>query len=113
VEPSPLQRQHDLADMARAFHARMGGRRLIERKLLFDDHLKLADINQPTDLLQPDAVHDTALEPRCNAVLLRQCFVRRRCDGQQQAALADYVTIGECCTVLRRVFGEYRPGEEA
>jgi methylmalonyl-CoA mutase N-terminal domain/subunit len=30
-----------------------------------------------------------------------------------KAALADYVTIGECCTVLRRVFGEYRPTEAA
>jgi methylmalonyl-CoA mutase N-terminal domain/subunit len=30
-----------------------------------------------------------------------------------KAALADYVTIGECCEVLRRVFGEYRPGEAA
>jgi hypothetical protein len=28
-------------------------------------------------------------------------------------ALADYVTIGECCRVLRGVFGEYRPGEAA
>jgi methylmalonyl-CoA mutase N-terminal domain/subunit len=28
-----------------------------------------------------------------------------------KAALADYVTIGECCGVLRRVFGEYRPAE--
>jgi methylmalonyl-CoA mutase N-terminal domain/subunit len=28
-----------------------------------------------------------------------------------KAALADYVTIGECCTVLRGVFGEYRPNE--
>ena len=28
-----------------------------------------------------------------------------------KAALADYVTIGECCSVLRRVFGEYRPTE--
>jgi methylmalonyl-CoA mutase, N-terminal domain len=26
-----------------------------------------------------------------------------------KAALADYVTIGECCAVLREVFGEYRP----
>ena len=26
-------------------------------------------------------------------------------------ALAGYVTIGECCGVLRRVFGEYRPSE--
>jgi methylmalonyl-CoA mutase N-terminal domain/subunit len=30
-----------------------------------------------------------------------------------KAALADYVTIGECCRVLRDVFGEYRPGEAA
>jgi methylmalonyl-CoA mutase N-terminal domain/subunit len=30
-----------------------------------------------------------------------------------KAALADYVTIGECCTVLRGVFGEYLPGEAA
>jgi methylmalonyl-CoA mutase N-terminal domain/subunit len=30
-----------------------------------------------------------------------------------RAALADYVTIGECCAVLRGVFGEYRPGEAA
>jgi methylmalonyl-CoA mutase N-terminal domain/subunit len=30
-----------------------------------------------------------------------------------KAALADYVTIGECCMVLRGVFGEYRPGEAA
>jgi methylmalonyl-CoA mutase N-terminal domain/subunit len=30
-----------------------------------------------------------------------------------KAALADYVTIGECCTVLRGVFGEYRPTEFA
>jgi len=30
-----------------------------------------------------------------------------------KAALADYVTIGECCAILRSVFGEYRPGEEA
>ena len=30
-----------------------------------------------------------------------------------KAALADYVTIGECCGVLRSVFGEYRPGEAA
>jgi methylmalonyl-CoA mutase N-terminal domain/subunit len=30
-----------------------------------------------------------------------------------KAALADYVTIGECCRVLRSVFGEYRPGEAA
>jgi methylmalonyl-CoA mutase N-terminal domain/subunit len=30
-----------------------------------------------------------------------------------KAALADYVTIGECCSVLRAVFGEYRPGEAA
>ncbi len=30
-----------------------------------------------------------------------------------KAALADYVTIGECCAVLRRVFGEYHPGEAA
>ncbi len=28
-------------------------------------------------------------------------------------ALADYVTIGECCRVLRSVFGEYHPGEAA
>ncbi len=28
-----------------------------------------------------------------------------------KAALGDYVTIGECCGVLRRVFGEYRPTE--
>ncbi len=28
-----------------------------------------------------------------------------------KAALADYVTIGECCRVLRSVFGEYRPVE--
>jgi methylmalonyl-CoA mutase N-terminal domain/subunit len=28
-----------------------------------------------------------------------------------KAALADYVTIGECCYVLRSVFGEYRPTE--
>ena len=28
-------------------------------------------------------------------------------------ALADYVTIGECCRVLRGVFGEYRPMEVA
>jgi methylmalonyl-CoA mutase N-terminal domain/subunit len=30
-----------------------------------------------------------------------------------KAALADYVTIGECCAVLRGVFGEYRPTEAA
>jgi methylmalonyl-CoA mutase, N-terminal domain len=30
-----------------------------------------------------------------------------------KAALADYVTIGECCEVLRGIFGEYRPGEAA
>jgi methylmalonyl-CoA mutase N-terminal domain/subunit len=30
-----------------------------------------------------------------------------------KAALADYVTIGECCAVLRGVFGEYHPGEAA
>ncbi|HEV2415376.1 MAG TPA: methylmalonyl-CoA mutase family protein, partial [Candidatus Dormibacteraeota bacterium] len=30
-----------------------------------------------------------------------------------KAALADYVTIGECCRVLRAVFGEYHPGEAA
>jgi methylmalonyl-CoA mutase N-terminal domain/subunit len=30
-----------------------------------------------------------------------------------KAALADYVTIGECCTVLRQVWGEYRPPELA
>jgi methylmalonyl-CoA mutase N-terminal domain/subunit len=28
-----------------------------------------------------------------------------------KAALADYVTIGECCRVLRGVFGEYHPTE--
>jgi methylmalonyl-CoA mutase N-terminal domain/subunit len=30
-----------------------------------------------------------------------------------KAALADYATIGECCAVLRAVFGEYRPREAA
>ena len=30
-----------------------------------------------------------------------------------KAALADYVTIGECCAVLRRVWGEYQPPEVA
>ncbi len=30
-----------------------------------------------------------------------------------KAALADYVTIGECCRVLRGVFGEYQPQEAA
>src|SRR5690349_4247268 len=30
-----------------------------------------------------------------------------------KSALADYVTIGECCRVLRSVFGEYHPGEAA
>jgi methylmalonyl-CoA mutase N-terminal domain/subunit len=30
-----------------------------------------------------------------------------------KAALAAYVTIGECCGVLRKVFGEYRPHEAA
>ena len=30
-----------------------------------------------------------------------------------KAALADYVTIGECCEVLRNVFGEHRPGQAA
>jgi methylmalonyl-CoA mutase N-terminal domain/subunit len=30
-----------------------------------------------------------------------------------KAALADYLTIGECCSVLRRVWGEYRPPEAA
>jgi methylmalonyl-CoA mutase N-terminal domain/subunit len=28
-----------------------------------------------------------------------------------KAALADYMTIGECCAVLRGIFGEYRPTE--
>ena len=30
-----------------------------------------------------------------------------------KAALADYATIGECCAVLRGVFGEYQPKEAA
>src|SRR5919108_549298 len=30
-----------------------------------------------------------------------------------KAALAAYATIGECCRVLRGVFGEYHPGEAA
>jgi methylmalonyl-CoA mutase N-terminal domain/subunit len=30
-----------------------------------------------------------------------------------KAALAGYVTIGECCSVLRKVWGEYRPPEAA
>jgi len=30
-----------------------------------------------------------------------------------KAALADYITIGECCGVLREIFGEYRPSEAA
>ncbi len=30
-----------------------------------------------------------------------------------KTALADYVTIGECCSALRGVFGEYRPGDNA
>ncbi len=30
-----------------------------------------------------------------------------------KAALAEYATIGECCSVLRGVFGEYQPGEAA
>jgi methylmalonyl-CoA mutase N-terminal domain/subunit len=30
-----------------------------------------------------------------------------------KAALAGYATIGECCAVLREVFGEYQPGEAA
>ena len=30
-----------------------------------------------------------------------------------KAALADYVTIGECCRVLRQVWGEYQPPEAA
>jgi methylmalonyl-CoA mutase, N-terminal domain len=30
-----------------------------------------------------------------------------------KAALADYVTIGECCATLRQVWGEYRPPEAA
>jgi methylmalonyl-CoA mutase N-terminal domain/subunit len=30
-----------------------------------------------------------------------------------KAALADYVTIGECCTTLREVWGEYQPPEVA
>ncbi|HEX9560732.1 MAG TPA: methylmalonyl-CoA mutase family protein [Candidatus Dormibacteraeota bacterium] len=30
-----------------------------------------------------------------------------------KVALADYVTIGECCSVLRKVWGEYRPPEGA
>ena len=28
-----------------------------------------------------------------------------------KAALADYITIGECCDVLRGVFGEYQPSQ--
>jgi methylmalonyl-CoA mutase N-terminal domain/subunit len=28
-----------------------------------------------------------------------------------KAALADYITIGECCNVLRGVFGEYQPSQ--
>jgi methylmalonyl-CoA mutase, N-terminal domain len=30
-----------------------------------------------------------------------------------KAALADYITIGECCSVLRQVWGEYHPPESA
>jgi len=30
-----------------------------------------------------------------------------------KAALARYVTIGECCAVLRKVWGEYQPPEAA
>jgi len=30
-----------------------------------------------------------------------------------KSALAEYATIGECCSVLRSVFGEYQPGDEA
>jgi hypothetical protein len=30
-----------------------------------------------------------------------------------KAALADYITIGECCSVLRKVWGEYHPPEAA
>ena len=26
-------------------------------------------------------------------------------------AIADYITIGECCNVLRGVFGEYEPSQ--
>jgi methylmalonyl-CoA mutase N-terminal domain/subunit len=39
--------------------------------------------------------------------------VDRRLADLERAALADYVTIGECCAVLRGVFGEYQPGEAA
>jgi methylmalonyl-CoA mutase N-terminal domain/subunit len=57
---------------------------------------------------------------RPKAVFDRHCAaIERAARGTEnlmpplKAALADYVTIGECCAVLRGVFGEYRPTEAA
>src|SRR5438270_1546251 len=55
---------------------------------------------------------------RPNAVVEKHlAAIRKAAQGSSnlmpllKAALADYVTIGECCEVLRGVFGEYRPVE--
>jgi methylmalonyl-CoA mutase N-terminal domain/subunit len=45
------------------------------------------------------------------AAIQRAARARENLMPVLKAALADYVTIGECCAVLRGVFGEYRPTE--
>jgi methylmalonyl-CoA mutase N-terminal domain/subunit len=84
--------------------------------------------SQPVEIMKISARHQVAQSralKRLRARRSQAAVDRHRADIERvargsgnlmpplKAALADYVTIGECCDVLRGVFGEYHPGEAA
>jgi hypothetical protein len=88
--PAPLNHaQDDFSAGSSSFAVIMGGFGLRQWKLLVDDDLQLSGVDQTANFLQPDAVHVAAFEPRRDAVLFRQCLVRRRYDTEKQTALLD------------------------
>ncbi len=68
---------------------------------------------QARALKQLRARRDPAVVARRLADIERAARGTKNLMAPLKAALADYITIGECCAALRKVWGEYQPPEVA
>ena len=116
--------QRRIADSAYRFQARVeAGERVVVGVNRYtndaQDKVQIMKVGPRHQAAQARALKKLRGRRDERAVARRLADVERAARGADnlmpplKAALAEYITIGECCTVLRQVWGEYQPPEAA
>jgi methylmalonyl-CoA mutase N-terminal domain/subunit len=116
--------QRRIADSAYRFQTRVeAGERVVVGVNRFtnnsEDRVEITKVGPRHQAAQARALKKLRAGRNQAAVARRLADIDRAARGTQnllpplKAALAEYVTIGECCSTLRQVWGEYRPPEAA